>query len=131
MRPIVCAVAGMLLLEILSGSARADEKSASARAEVLRLRKEIGALVGPATCSNLVNCRVAALGMNACGGGATEYLAYSWLSTDKAAIETKLAEYDFALEDAQKLGVVARACIRAPEPVAACVNRRCVIPGDK
>jgi hypothetical protein len=131
MKPWVCAVAGMVWLEVLSGSASADDKAASARAEVLRLRKEIGALVGPATCSNLVNCRVAALGVNACGGGASEYLAYSWLSTDKAAIETKLAEYDFALEDAQKLGVFGSACLSAPQPVAACVNRRCVIPGDK
>jgi hypothetical protein len=127
----LCAVVGILLLEIFSGSAGAEEKAASAREEVLRLRKEIGALVGPATCSNLVNCRVAALGVNACGSGATEYLAYSWLSTDKAAIETKLAEYDFALEDAQKFGAAPRVCIKGPEPVAACVNRRCVIPGDK
>jgi hypothetical protein len=119
------------MLEILSGGARADDKATSARAEVLRLRKEIGVLVGPATCSNLVNCRVAVLGVNACGGGAAEFLAYSWLSTDKAALETKLVEYDFALEDAQKLGGVGRACISAPEPVAACINRRCVIPGDK
>jgi hypothetical protein len=131
MKPTVSVVAGVALLAIFIGSAGAQDKAASARAEVLRLRKEIGALVGPATCSNLVNCRVAALGVNACGSGATEYLAYSWLSTDKAAIETKLAEYDFALEDAQKFDAAPRVCIKGQEPVAACVNRRCVIPGDK
>ena len=131
MKPMDYAVVGIVLLDLCSVSARADNRVADGRAEVLRLRKEIDALVGPATCSNLVNCRIIALGSSACAGGATEYLAYSWLSTDKAALETRIAEYDFALEDAQKLGAVAKTCIDAPEPVAACVNRRCVIPSGK
>ena len=98
--------------------------------DIARLRDEITALVGPASCSNLVNCRIAALGVDACGGAA-EFIAYSWRSTDQGVLETKIAEYNFALEDAHKLGAVANACTTAQEPVAACVNGRCVISGGR
>ena len=94
--------------------------------KVARLREEITALIGPATCANLVNCRVAALGIDACGGP-LEYVAYSWLSTEKAALETKIAEYNFVQEDAQEKIPAVGACVTKPEPVAICVNRRCVV----
>ena len=99
----------------------ADENS-----KVVRLREEITAVIGPATCANLVNCRVAALGIDACGGP-LEYVAYSWLSTEKVALETKIAEFNFEQEDAQKKSPAAGACVTKPEPVAMCVNRRCVV----
>jgi hypothetical protein len=72
-----------------------------------------------------VNCRVAALGIDVCGGP-LEYIAYSWLSTDKEALETKIAEYNFVQEDTQTIPAVG-ACVTKPEPGAICVNRRCVV----
>ncbi|HLY87499.1 MAG TPA: hypothetical protein VKQ27_00815 [Acetobacteraceae bacterium] len=131
MNPALRRSIGILLVAGLYGGAYADDKStAAADADLARLRNDITTLIGAAKCSNLVNCRIAALGVNACGGP-TEYIAYSWLSTDKADLETRIAEYNFALEDAQKLGVPVPACVALPEPVAACINGRCVIPAGR
>lgn len=94
--------------------------------ELAKLRREIADLVGPARCMNLVQCRIAGVGFNACGGPA-EYVVYSWMSTDKAALETKIAEYNFLQEDLQKKHQAAGTCVIPPEPVAACVNGRCVL----
>jgi hypothetical protein len=111
----------LLSITIMSGSGQADD-----RAELARLRQDITALVGPAHCANLVNCRVAALGVNACG--AAEYIAYSWRSTDKDALDTRIAEYNLLYEDAQKQ-TGPSTCVELAPPVAACVNGRCVITG--
>ena len=105
-------------------------EKAAADAQLSRLRNDITALVGTAKCANLVNCRIVALGTNACGGPA-EYIAYSWLSTEKAALETKIAGYDFAFEDAKRAGTAVSVCTALPEPIAACMNGRCVIPGGR
>jgi len=103
---------------------------AADEAQVLsRLRQDISALIGPAKCINLVHCRVAALGVNACGDPA-EYVVYSWLSTDKGVLETRIAEYNFAQEDLQKKQQAGGACVVRAEPVAACVNGRCVLPAQ-
>jgi hypothetical protein len=106
---------------LVQGAACADEN-----AKLASLRAEITALIGPATCANLVNCRVAALGLDACGAP-LEYVAYSWLSTEKDALETKIAEYNFVQGDMQNKAPAAGGCAAKLEPVAACVNRRCVI----
>ena len=115
----------VLMLGAHGGSASADESP-----EIVRLRNDINALIGPAICANLVNCRIAALGLDACGGP-KEYLVYSWRSTDKADLETKIAEYNLAQEEPQKKDQGVGACAALPEPVAACVNGRCVIPGSR
>ena len=112
-----------LMLGADDGTAHADES-----AELARLRNDITALIGPAVCSNLVNCRIAPLGLDACGGP-QEYLVYSWRSTDKAALEVKIAEYNLAQEDMQRKDK--GACAALPEPVAACVNGRCVLQRAK
>lgn len=125
MNPMLGILAGIVLVASASAGVCADEKAA-ADAQLEKLREEITALIGPATCANLVNCRVAAIGIDACGGP-LEYVAYSWLSTEKEALETKIAEYNFVQEDAQKKSQAAGACVTKPEPVAACVNRRCVV----
>ena len=131
MNAMLQMLAGIVLVSGLNAGARADEKAAvAADPELVRLRNDITSLVGAAKCANLVNCRIAALGIDACGGP-VEYIAYSWLSTEKAALETKIAEYAFALEDAQKRGTPVRACTPSKEPVAACVNGRCVIPASR
>ena len=121
MKPLARIASTICLGLMVHGAVYADENS-----KLARLREEITTLIGPATCANLVNCRVAALGIDACGGP-LEYVAYSWLSTEKAALETKIAEYNFEQEDAQKKSPAAGACVTKPEPVAVCVNRRCVV----
>ena len=127
MNPMVRVLVGIALVAGLNGGGRADEKSvASAESQLARLRNDITVLVGAATCANLVNCRVAALGIDACGGP-LEYVAYSWLSTEKVALETKIAEYNFVQEDTQKKSPAVGTCVTKPEPVAICVNRRCVV----
>ena len=131
MNPMVRVLVGIALVAGLNGGVCADERAAAGADEALaRLRNDIRALVGPASCANLVNCRIAALGVNDCGGPA-EHIAYSWRSTDKAALETKIAEYNIALEDAQKLGTSVSTCKASPEPVPACVNGRCIIPAGR
>ena len=131
MKAKILARAGFIFWVALIDGTGADDKAvAGASVQITRLRDEITAPVGPAGCSNLVNCRIAALGVNACGGAA-EFIAYSWRSTDQGVLETKIAEYNFALEHAHKLGTVANACTIGPEPVAACVNGRCVISGGR
>ena len=127
MNPMLRVLGGMVLVAAVNAGVSADEKSAAIADEALaRLRNDITALVGAAKCANLVNCRVAALGIDVCGGP-LEYVAYSWLSTEKEALETKIAEYNFVQEDAQKKIPAVGACVTKPEPVAICVNRRCVI----
>jgi hypothetical protein len=121
MKPLARIASTIGLGLMAHGAVCADENS-----KVAHLREEITALIGPATCANLVNCRVAALGIDACGGP-LEYVAYSWLSTERAALETKIAEYNFVQEDAQKKSPAVGACVTKPEPVATCVNRRCVV----
>ena len=130
MNPMLRVLMGIVLAAGVNGGACADEKAAVADAELVRLRSDITTLVGAAKCANLVNCRIAALGVDACGRPA-EYIAYSWLSTEKAALETKIAEYNFVLEDTQKPGTSVSACATSKEPVAACINGRCVIPAGR
>ena len=131
MSPMLRVLMGVVLMAGLNSGVYADDKSAVATdAGLARLHNDITALVGAAKCANLVNCRIAALGTDACGGPA-DYVAYSWLSTEKAALETKIAEYNFALEDVQKHEMPVNACTTSKEPVAACVNGRCVIPGGR
>ena len=120
----------MLVARFASDYALAQDTAASVDAKLAQLRGEIVALVGPATCANLVNCRIAALGVDACGGAA-EYIAYSWLSTEKDVLETRIAEYNFTQEDALKASHAVGTCVVKPQPVATCVNRRCVVSGKQ
>ncbi len=118
-------------LGIVPIDVRGDEPGATISPQIARLRNEITALIGAARCMNLVQCRVAAIGIDSCGGPA-EYLVYSWLSTDKGALETKIAEYNFLQEDVlNKRQPATIDCSAPPEPIAACVNGRCVLPGSR
>lgn len=122
-------VGALVIAKFMVGDAHAQDNAAKADAKLAQLRGEIVKLIGPATCANLVNCRIAALGVDACGGAA-EYVAYSWLATEKDTLETKIAEYNFTQEDALKASHAVGACVVKPQPVAACVNRRCVVSGS-
>ena len=120
----------ILTLGIAPIEGHGDEAGATVSPQLEKLRREIAELIGPARCMNLVQCRIAAIGMNSCGGPA-EYLVYSWLSTDKGALETRIAEYNFLQEDLQKKQQASASCAGLPEPTAACVNGRCVLPGSR
>ena len=119
-----------LSLGIVPVEVRGVEPGTASSPHLAKLRNEITVLVGPARCMNLVQCRVASIGIDACGGPA-EYVVYSWLSTDKGALETKIAEYNFVQEDLQKTQQPSASCAPLPEPTAACVNGRCVLPGSR
>ncbi|HYJ20169.1 MAG TPA: hypothetical protein VEW72_13445 [Burkholderiales bacterium] len=123
---------GFSLLALFLAAVAAAQTTAAAddSAELLKLRAEITELIGPARCMNLVQCRIAGIGVNACGGP-DGYVVYSWMSTDKAALETKIAEYNFLQEDLEKNRRSAGACVTPPEPVAACVNGRCILSGTR
>jgi hypothetical protein len=122
-------IAITLSLGIAPVELRGDEPGATSP-QLAKLRNEISGLVGPARCMNLVQCRVVSIGIDSCGGPA-EYLVYSWLSTDKGALETKIAEYNFVQEDLQKTQKPSASCAPLSEPTAACVNGRCVLPGSR
>jgi hypothetical protein len=100
---------------------------ASGDGELAQMRREILQMAGNARCVNLVQCRVIALGVNPCGGPA-EYMVYSWLATDKTALETRIAEYNFLQEDEHRKQGTVGTCAVLQEPVAACSNGRCVLP---
>src|SRR3977135_1738796 len=76
---------------------RGEESGATTPPQLAKLRKEITDLVGSARCMNLVQCRMATIGIDSCGRPA-EYLVYSWLSTDKGSRDTKIADYNFLQE---------------------------------
>jgi len=126
--PILLAIT--LSLGIAPIEVRGEEPGARSSLQLTKLRREIADLIGPARCMNLVQCRVAAIGIDFCGGPA-EYLVYSWLSTDKGALETRIAEYNFLQEDLQKMQQSSANCAVLREPTAACVNGRCVLPGNR
>lgn len=109
-------------------SARAENPAEASVPQLAKLRSEINTLIGNAQCSNLVNCRIAGLGARPCGGAA-EYIAFSWINTDRAGIDTKVAEYNIVYDDYLSKQPQAGACVVLPEPVANCVRNRCVIPG--
>jgi len=71
-------IAITLSLGIAPIEGHGDEPGATASPQLEKLRREIAEIIGPARCMNLVQCRIAAIGMNSCGGPA-EYLVYSWL----------------------------------------------------
>ncbi len=116
----------MILYAAVSGAAFAADSDAGLE----KLRAEIDKLIGAGKCMNLVQCRVAPLGASPCGGP-SEYLVYSWISTDKGVLETRIAEYNFLQEDLQNKQPAVGTCVMLPEPVAACVNNRCVPAGPR
>jgi hypothetical protein len=119
--------ASVLAVALACGIVSPVPASSEAGAELAKMRSEILQLAGNARCVNLVQCRVIALGVNPCGGPA-EYMVYSWLATDKTALETRIAEYNFLQEDEYKKQGTVGTCAVLPEPVAACSNGRCVLP---
>lgn len=119
----------MLLLAAFSPSARAQDKGASvgdSDADALvRLRKEIMAMIGEPVCTNLVYCRVLALGVKPCGKP-DEYLAYSATAkTNEDILAVRAAEYAFLQEEAQMAKKADSPCVVPRLPKVRCVDQRC------
>lgn len=93
--------------------------------ELARVRKDILDLIGDPFCTNLVYCRVLALGVKPCGKP-DEYLAYSNISgTNTTTLETKAAEYAFLQEEVQASNPPKGACVVPKQPDVKCVDQRC------
>jgi hypothetical protein len=98
---------------------------------VVRLRAEIMALIGDASCRNVVNCRVVGLGARPCGGPA-EYVAYSIWSTLSDDFGNLVSEYNLISEDLALDLEQTGTCVQLPEPAADCVHDRCVtVPASR
>ncbi len=91
-----------------------------------RLRKEIAAAIGEATCGNVSACRILPMGSDACGNP-TVWVPFNNAPDLKIAIETKAAEYTFIEEDQQRGKPRPTGCKPVTAPKLACVNHRCVI----
>jgi hypothetical protein len=109
---------------MLAGSAAAwAEEDAQALA---RLRREIAATVGDATCGNVSFCRLLPMGSDACGNP-TAWIAYNNAPDLKPVIETKAAEYTFIEEEQHRGNPRPADCRPASKPKPACVNHRCTL----
>ena len=92
---------------------------------LVRLRKEIIGMIGEPVCTNLVYCRVLALGVKPCGKP-DEYLAYSATAkTNEDMLNVRAAEYAFLQEEAQMANPPAGACVVPRLPRVQCVDQRC------
>lgn len=116
------AIFVMLAVGVLaSGGVRA----ASDEEELVRVRKEIVKMIGDPFCTNLVYCRVLALGVKSCGKP-DEYLAYSNVSgTNTELLETKAAEYAFLQEEVLSARPQSGECVLPKKPDVRCVDQRC------
>lgn len=111
---------------LLAGLAFACGAQAGSDAEDLaKMRQEILKMIGDPFCTNLVYCRVLALGVKPCGKP-DEYLAYSNIAgTNAEQLETKAAEYAFLQEEVQDAKPPAGACVLPKKPEVRCIDQRC------
>ena len=111
----------LLLIPHVAPAAESD-----AEAQV-RLRAEIIEMIGTPDCTNVVYCRLLALGSLPCGGP-SEYLAYAGTRTGNTGLlETKAAEYGFLQEELRKARKQVGACMVLPVPKLACINGHCAL----
>lgn len=95
---------------------------------LVRLKREIAATVGEATCGNVSFCRLLPMGSDACGNPTT-WIAFNNGPDLKPVIETKAAEYTFIEEEQHRGKRKPADCKPAVTPKLACVNHRCKL-GD-
>lgn len=118
----------LFAVTVVSG-VQAQNKGASVgdsdEAALIRLRKEIIDMIGEPVCTNLVYCRILALGTRPCGKP-DEYLAYSSTAkTNEEQLSVKAAEYTFVQEEIQMAGKASSTCVVPPKPRVQCVDQRC------
>jgi hypothetical protein len=100
-------------------------QAATDEEELARVRKEIIRMIGDPFCTNLVYCRVLALGVKPCGKP-DEYLAYSNVAgTNTELLDTKAAEYAFLQEEVQTSKPPAGECVLPKKPDVRCLDQRC------
>ncbi|PWT74449.1 MAG: hypothetical protein C5B46_04050 [Proteobacteria bacterium] len=124
---VFCAAVFAGFAIVLSSMAFAAEAPATAGSDeeaLARLRAQITELIGQPTCSNLVHCRVLALGTKPCGGPA-EYLAYSSITSNRELLEAKAYEYSFLDQEVNAKRGVVGTCEVLREPHVLCIDRRC------
>lgn len=114
---------GAATLVAVSGLRAEDDAQAMAR-----LKREIAATVGDATCGNVSFCRLLPMGSDACGNP-TAWIAFNNGPDLKPVIETKAAEYTFIEEEQHRGKAKPAGCKPAVTPKLACVNHRCTL-GD-
>ena len=73
-----------------NGEQRTEEGD---RAQLVKMRQDIDALVGDPAGRSIADCRYAALGSKPCGGP-WEYIVYSVSTTDSTALAERLTAYD-------------------------------------
>jgi hypothetical protein len=112
------------MLLSLAGSAFGEDDLQA----LARLKREIAATVGDATCGNVSVCRLMPMGSDACGVP-TVWIAYNNAPDLKPVIETKAAEYTFIEEEQHRGKPKPADCRPAVTPKPACVNHRCTL-GD-
>lgn len=106
---------------LVSGVAQAG----SDEDDLLKLKQEIVRMIGDPFCTNLVYCRVLALGVKPCGKP-DEYLAYSNIAgTNAEQLETKAAEYAFLQEEIQAAHPATDHCVPPGKPAVKCIDQRC------
>jgi len=108
------------------GDAQQGATGTPTRAELERLEREARALAKVEGCTRSGQCRTAPLGSRPCGGP-RDHLPYCPLTTDSAALFSKLDELARA-ESAfnQQSGMVSTCELRLPPEVEA-VGGRCVV----
>lgn len=126
---LVSRVALAYVLGMVSGVQAADKGASSVgdsdEAALVRLRSEIMSMIGDPVCTNLVYCRVLALGSKPCGKP-DEYLAYSATAkTNEDLLNAKAAEYAFVQEEILMANKPSAACVVPPKPRVQCIDQRC------
>lgn len=124
-QPCIVAAASIGAAALLAAAWVQAEDDAQALA---RLKREIAATVGEATCGNVSFCRLLPMGSDACGNP-TAWIAYNNAPDLKPVIETKAAEYTFIEEEQHRGKRKPADCKPAVTPKLACVNHRCTL-GD-
>lgn len=120
--PVTVRIGAAMLLSVSAAQAEDDAQA------LARLKREIAASVGDATCGNVSFCRLMPMGADACGNP-TVWIAYNNAPDLRPVIETKAAEYTF-IEEEQHRGKSRPAdCKPFAKPKLACVNHRCTL-GD-
>lgn len=117
------SIASIGAVTMLAASGPRAEDDAQALA---RLKREIAATVGDATCGNVSFCRLLPMGSDACGNP-TVWIAFNNAPDLKPVIETKAAEYTFIEEEQQRGRAKPAGCKPAATPKLACVNHRCTL----
>ena len=89
-----------------------------------KLRDEIDALVGDATCRDVSECSAVAIGSKPCGGP-WFWMAYSTTVTDTAALQKLVATYDWVDAFINDKWGIGSNCAYTRDPILVCRDGAC------